>query len=178
MTTTSTLAQSQARTLQRHMIGHGMLILLVGLLAGGGLLVSLTGGLEVWPGRLLAVRVPGDSAAWVRFHIGQLLNAFLIVMVALILPVLGVALTLARRVGWLIVGTGWANTLFYAAALFAPNRALTFGGNRFGAANGASFIGLVPALVFAVVSIVAVLVLAAQSFRRPVWPATQDRGGI
>lgn len=149
------------------MIGHGMLILLIGLLAGAGLLVSLIGGLEMWPGKLLPVHLPGNSAAWVRFHIGQLLNAFLIILVALVLPVLGFASRAGRRIGWLIVGTGWANTLFYAAALFAPNRALTFGNNRLGDANLASLIGLVPGLVFAVVSIVAVVLLAGQSFRRP-----------
>ena len=178
MTTTANLEQSQTRDLQRQMIGHGMLILLIGMLAGIGLLVSLIGGLEMWPGKLLTVNLPGNSAAWVRFHIGQLLNAFMVVLVALVLPVLGVELRLARRLGWLTVGTGWANTLFYAAALFAPNRALTFGNNRLGDANLASLIGLVPGLVFAVISIVVVLVLVGQSFRRPTWPATQKISGV
>jgi tetrahydromethanopterin S-methyltransferase subunit F len=155
-----------------------MLILLVGMLAGIGLLVSLIGGLEMWPGKIFTIHLPGDSNAWVRFHIGQLLNAFMVVLVALVLPVLGVEPKLGRRLGWLTVGTGWANTLFYAAALFAPNRALTFGNNRLGDANLASFIGLVPGLVFAVISIVVVLILAGQSFRRPGWPATQKVSGV
>ncbi|OXI33570.1 hypothetical protein CFB84_38225 [Burkholderia aenigmatica] len=178
MTMTPQLVQSQTRDLQRQMIGHGMLILLIGMLAGIGLLVSLIGGLETWPGRLVSVHLPGSSAAWVRFHIGQLLNAFLIVLVALTLPVLGVEPRLGRRLGWLMVGTGWANTLFYGAALFAPNRALTFGNNRLGDANLASFIGLVPGLVFAIISIIVVLILVGLSFRRPVWPATQKISGV
>ena len=33
---------------QRWMIGHAALILLIGMLAGVGLLVSLLGGVEVW----------------------------------------------------------------------------------------------------------------------------------
>lgn len=155
------------RAIQKRMIGHGLLILLVGLLAGVGLLVSLVGGLEVFPGRLVALELPGNSDGWVRFHIGQLLNAFLIVLLALSLPVLELP---ARRAGLLsgwIIGIGWANTLFYAAALFAPNRALTFADNRLGAANLASVIGLLPALVFAVVSIVVVGVLARQALQRP-----------
>ncbi|WP_155628192.1 styrene-oxide isomerase StyC [Burkholderia territorii] len=178
MTTTVNHVQSETRDLQRQMIGHGMLILLIGMLAGIGLLVSLIGGLETWPGRLVSVHVPGSSNAWVRFHIGQLLNAFLIVLVALVLPVISVEPRLGRRVGWLIVGTGWANTLFYAAALFSPNRALTFGNNRLGGANLASFIGLVPGLVFAIISIVVVLILAGLSFRRPAWPATHKTSGV
>jgi len=55
--------------------------------------------------------------------------------------------------------------LFYAAALFAPNRALTFVDNALGAANVASVIGLSPALLFAVVSIIVVGMLARQAFR-------------
>lgn len=170
--------RSEMREIQRHMIGHGMLILLVGMLAGIGLLISLIGGLEIWPGNILAVHLPGNGGGWVRFHIGQFLNAFLVVLVALVFPVLGIEPRLARRLGLLIVGTGWANTLFYAAALFAPNRALTFGSNRLGDANLASLIGLVPGLVFAVISIVVVVVLAGQSFRRLAWPATQNISGV
>jgi hypothetical protein len=150
------------------MIGHGMLILMIGLLAGVGLLISLIGGLEIWPGKLVSFELPGNSNAWVRFHIGQLLNASLIVLIALVLPVLDFEPRSAARIGWLAVGVGWANTLFYAAALFTPNRALTFGSNRLGDANLASVIGLAPALVFAVISIGIVVVLAGRAFRRPV----------
>jgi hypothetical protein len=165
-------SQSPMRLLQRWMIGHSMLILMIGLLAGVGLLVSLIGGLEIWPGKLASIEVPGHTDAWVRLHIGQLLNAFLIVLVALILPLLEFKPEAARRIGWLTVGIGWANTLFYAAALFAPNRALTFGNNRWGDANLASVIGLLPALVFTLISFVVVVMLARQAFRLPEQPAT------
>ena len=166
MTATANLDQSSVRDVQRRMIGHGMLILLIGLLAGIGLLVSLIGGIEAWPGKLFPIGLPGDTSSWVRFHIGQLLNAFLIVLVALMLPVLGFDARGGQRIGWFTVCVGWANTLFYAAALFAPNRALTFGDNRLGNANLASLIGLTPALVFAIVSVFVVVVLTRQAFRR------------
>jgi hypothetical protein len=145
------------------MIGHGLLILLVGLFAGVGLLISLIGGVEVWPGKILSMDLPGTTEAWVRIHLGQILNAFLIVLVALVLPVLGLNVRSARRISWMLIGTGWVNTIFYLAALFAPNRALTFGDNRFGHSNWASLVGLLPALLFAIVSIVAVTMLAAQA---------------
>ncbi len=154
------------RGLQKVMVGHGMLILLIGLFAGAGLLISLIGGLEIWPGRLVMLTLPGSSDGWVRFHLGQLLNAFLIILVALSLPVLGINPRKARFIGGWVIGIGWANTLFYAAALFAPNRALTFADNALGAANLASIIGLLPALVFAVVSILVVGVLARHAFVR------------
>lgn len=152
---------------QRVMIAHGMLILLIGLFAGIGLLISRVGGLEVWPGRIVGIHVPGSPDAWVRLHLGQFLNAFLITLVALVLPLLEFSRQGEKRICWMLVGTGWANTIFYVAALFAPNRALTIGDNRLGHGNLASVIGLLPALVFAFVSIVAVAALARQALRAP-----------
>jgi hypothetical protein len=160
-------APPSVREVQRGMIGHAMLILLIGLFAGVGLLVSLIGGLEVWPGVLARFEIPGGSDAWVRLHLGQMLNAFLILLVALVLPILDFPPRSERRVARLSVGVGWANTIFYLAALLAPNRALTFGDNRLGSANLASVVGLAPALLFALVSIFVVVVLARQAFRRP-----------
>lgn len=152
--------------LQRRMVAHGALVLLIAMLAGVGLLVSLLGGLEVWPGRLLPIDVPGHPAAWVRTHVGGILNALLVMVMALLLPGLGFADATARRIAAGLVGTAWANTLFYWAAMLAPNRALSFGDNRLGASNAAAVVGLLPALVFVVISLVAVAVVARQAWRR------------
>jgi hypothetical protein len=149
---------------QKKMIGHGALILLIGMLAGLGLLVGLLGGIELIPGHIIAFSVPGSTDAWVRTHIGGMMNGMLILLVALPLSGLGFAERAAKRMSWMLVGTGWANTLFYWAALFAPNRALSFADNKWGASNLASIIGLVPALLFVVISLVAVFMLARQAF--------------
>jgi hypothetical protein len=146
------------------MIGHGALILLVGMFAGVGLLIGLLGGLELLPGRIVALQLPGNPGAWARAHVGGMLNGMLIMLVAVLLPALGFDEARSRRMAWMLAGTGWANTLFYWAALFAPNRALTFGDNKFGPSNLAAVIGLTPALVFVIVSIVAVIALAQQAF--------------
>jgi len=151
--------------IQRRMERHAALVLLIGMLAGVGLLMSLLGGLEIWPGTILPLQLPGSTDAWVRTHIGGMLNAFLIMMVALVLPIVDFDEASAHRMSWMLVGTGWANTIFYWAAIFAPNRALTFGDNAFGSANFASILGLAPSLFFAVVSIVAVAQLARQALR-------------
>lgn len=151
---------------QRRMVGHGAWILLIAMLAGVGLLVSLLGGMELWPGQIVPIQTPANASAWARTHVGGILNALLVMVVALLLPVLNFPEAGARRVGLWIVGTGWANTLFYWAALFAPNRALTFGDNRFGATNVAALIGLIPALVFVVLSLVAVFFIARQAWQR------------
>lgn len=149
---------------QRKMVGHGALMLLVAMLAGVGLLLSVVGGLEWWPGHIVLVEVASTPASWVRTHVGGILNAMLVMLVALLLPGLGFAEAPAQRIARFMIGTGWANTLFYWAAMWAPNRALTFGDNRLGTSNLASWIGLAPALLFVLLSLVAVALIARQAF--------------
>jgi hypothetical protein len=153
--------------IQRKMIGHAALILFIGMLAGVGLLISLIGGLELIPGSVTQIPIVGHTDAWVRAHTGGLLNALLIMGFALALPPLRFSPQNAARIKWMLVGTGWANTLFYWAALVAPNRALTFGANRFGQGGLISVIGLGPALLFVVISLFAVGLVANQAFRTP-----------
>jgi hypothetical protein len=149
---------------QRKMIGHAALILLVAFAGGVGLLISLLGGVELVPGHVIPMAIAGESATWARAHVGGLLNALLIIAVAAILPVLGFSAGSAARLGRMLIGTGWANTLFYWAALYAANRALSFGPNRFGEGNWASVIGLAPALLFVFVAIAASVMIARQAF--------------
>lgn len=152
--------------LQKRIIGHAFLILIVALCAGLGLTASLLGGIEVVPGRISEFTIPGTSAAWARTHVGGILNALMVLGVALVLPGLGFADAKARRLGWMVIGTGWANTVFYWGAIFAPNRALSFADNRWGPANIASVIGLLPALVFAVVMLYVATAIAWQALRK------------
>lgn len=150
--------------LQKRMIAQGATVLFVGMLAGIGLLMSLLGGIELIPGTIIEFTIPGDSGAWARTHVGGMLNGMLILLVAVLMAGIGFEGAPAGRLYWMLVGTGWANTLFYWAALFAPNRALSVADNRFGESNLAAIIGLVPALVFAVISLVAVFMLMRQAF--------------
>ena len=152
--------------LQIRMVGHAALMLLIAMLAGVGLLMSVVGGIELWPGHVLDIGVPSNPAGWVRTHVGGILNAMLVMVVALLIPGLGFADARARRLAVFLVGTGWANTLFYWAAMWAPNRALTFGDNRLGASNLAAVVGLAPALLFVIFSIIAVVLIAAQAWRK------------
>lgn len=151
-------------SLHRSMIGHGLIILLIGMILGVGLLASLLGGMEIIPGSIIAFDVPGDPAAWVRAHIGAMLNGMLIILIALLIITLKLSLRMAGHLRWMLVGTGYANTLFYLASMLAPNRALSFADNRFGEANVFTLVGLVPTLIFVVVSIVAVSMLIYHVF--------------
>lgn len=152
------------QTAQRRMIGHGATILFIGMLAGVGLLISLVGGLEIIPGSIIEFSIPGNTDGWVRTHIGSMLNGMLIIIVALVIHSMGLAEATAGKLRWMLIGTGYANTLFYVAALVAPNRALTFGDNRLGETNLAAIIGLAPALVFAVISLIAIFILINAAF--------------
>lgn len=152
--------------LQRRMIGHAALVMLIAFFAGGGLLASLVGGLELVPGSILSFEIFGKTDAWVRAHLGGMLNAIMVIVVALLIPVVGFTEGAGRRLGVMVAGTAWANTLFYWAALIAPNRALTFGDNRFGESNWAAVVGLAPALVFTFVIIVAFAMIAVRAFSR------------
>ncbi len=151
-------------SLQKRMIGQGAAVLLVGMLAGVGLLISLLGGLELVPGTILEFSIPGQTDAWVRAHVGGMMNGFLILIVAPLLGALEFPDAAAGRIFWMLVATGWANTIFYWAALFAPNRALSFADNKWGHSNLAAVIGLLPALVGVVVSIVAVVQIMLRAF--------------
>lgn len=151
-------------SLQKRMVGQGAAVMLVGMSAGIGLLISLLGGVELIPGSIIEFGIPGTADAWVRAHIGGMMNGILIFIVALLIGPLGFAEAGAKRMFWMLVGTGWANTVFYWAALFAPNRALSFADNRFGESNFAAIIGLLPALAFAVISLIAIFILMRQAF--------------
>jgi hypothetical protein len=151
----------------RRMIGHGAIVTVLGLLAGFGLLMSLIGGFELFPGTLVPFDLPGDPRAWARTHAGGLMNGLLVMTGAVVLHVMPVSQRTTARLYWMLVGTGYANTVFYWGGLLSPSRALTFGDNRLGESNLAGIVGLVPAFVFAFVTTAAMLILAREGFRRP-----------
>lgn len=148
----------------RRMVGHGAIVMIFGLLAGFGLTMSLIGGFEIFPGKLIEFDLPADSRAWARAHAGGLMNGLLVMVVALLIHVMRLPEKTSARLYWMLVGTGYANTIFYWAGFFAPNRALTFGDNRLGETNIAGLIGLFPALVFAFVTTVAMFILVKHAF--------------
>ncbi len=150
---------------QKRMIGHGAVVLFFGLLGGLGLGMSLIGGFEIVPGYILAFEPPGDSAAWARTHVGGLMNGLMVIGFALLIHAMRIPESLARHFFWMIVGAGYANTLFYWAGMFAASRSLTFGDNRLGETSLVGVIGLAPAFVFAFVTLAAALILARHAFR-------------
>lgn len=144
----------------RKMIGHGAIVTIIGLFAGFGIVTSLVGGFEIWPGYIVEFTTPGDSGAWARAHAGGLMNGILIFVGALLLHAMAAPHSLAKPMSWMLIAMGYANTAFYWFGMFATNRALTFGDNQIGDASLASFLGFFPAFVMAFITIFAMTLLA------------------
>lgn len=148
------------------MIGHSAIVIFIALLAGWGLAMSLIGGFEIFPGNILFFEIPGDSSAWARAHTGGLLNGLLVLAFAWVVSALDLAESKSFHIWWMIVGTAYANTIFYFAGILAPNRAITAGSNRLGEASLAGVIGFLPAAVFALVLMVAMVIIAGAAFSK------------
>jgi len=150
----------------KNMIGHSAIVIFIALLAGWGLAMSLIGGFEIFPGNILFFEIPGDSSAWARAHTGGLLNGLLVLAFAWVVSALDLAESKSFHIWWMIVGTAYANTIFYWAGILAPNRAITAGSNRLGEASLAGVIGFLPAAVFALVLMVAMVIIAGAAFSK------------
>jgi hypothetical protein len=151
---------------QRRMVAHGAVIILIALAAGFGLVISLIGGFEVFPGTIIEFGFPGDPGAWARTHAGGIMNGLLVIAGALVIHAMELPQKTGSRLFWMLVGTGYANTVFYWGALFAPSRAVTFGDNRLGETNLAGVLGFAPALVFAFITMIAMVILIRHGFSR------------
>ncbi len=149
---------------QKRMVGHAAIIMLLALAAGFGLVMSLIGGFEVFPGKIISFELPGTPGAWARTHAGGLMNGLMIMVVALLMWGMKVPESMGRHLYWMLVGTGYANTLFYWGGLLSPSRALTFGDNRLGESSLAGILGLFPALLFGFITMAAMIMLARHAF--------------
>lgn len=156
-----------ATAIQRQMIGHSMLIMFMTLVAGLGLWMSLLGGFEIVPGYIINFQLPGTPEGWARAHRGTPLNSLMVLGIALILTKIDLSELAQKRVAWIVIWAGWANTIFYFGSNFALNRGLSFGGNVFGPGDLAAVIALAPAYVFGVLSMGVTIFLAIQAFKSP-----------
>ena len=148
------------------MIGHGAIVLFIGLIAGFGLTIELVGGLEIIPTHIIDMDLPSDSSAWARAHVGGITNALLIFVFAILIHVVKVSERVTNQLFWMLIGTGYANTIFYYGGIFAgAHRAVSLGDNQMGASNIAGIIGFLPAFIFAFVLLVATVILMREAFR-------------
>ena len=69
------MIDSEARRLQHLVIGHGMVVLLIGLIAGVMLIFSLLDAVTLWPLPAWDVTVPGSTRGWQDVVRGAVLHA-------------------------------------------------------------------------------------------------------
>ncbi len=157
------MTEISSRQLQKVIIGHGLLVTLVAMLAGFMLMFGLVGGFEIWPGTILNFSVYGTTEGWVRAHTGGVTNGLLVMAVAFAIPKLNLSAFNEKLVGYGVVYVAWAFTVFYWLGNASANRALTFGDSPLGESSFISVIGFLPGLpaVFLVVVILAIAAKAA-----------------
>ncbi len=143
--------------LQKIMIGHGMLVVLVAMLAGFMLIFKLIGGIEIWPGFILSIPAFGTESGWVRAHSGGTMNGILVIVMALALPHIPLSDTMQKWTAWGFIYIAWSFTLFYWLGNAAGNRALSLGDNPLGKTDIYGVLGFAPGLI----SVFLVLVLLA-----------------
>lgn len=160
------LSAQDAERLQHRVIGHGMLVLLVGLVAGVFLTFSILNAVALWPFPTWDVAIPGSTRGWVSAHVGGILNGVMIAGFALLMGKLELRGSRASWVGWGLIVIGWSNTLFYWAANLSANRGLSpadtsigEGGLWAALAYGGGVVGMVAAFIV-------VWILAKAAFER------------
>lgn len=126
---------------QKLMIGNAFLVIVMSMFAGFMLGFGLIGGLELYPGKIIAMPYYGSAEGWARAHSGGLTNGLLILAVAWALPTLPLGERMRKLTAWGFIYIGWANTVFYWTGNASGSRALSFGDNPLGASNALGAIG-------------------------------------
>ncbi len=148
------------------MIGHGAVIFFVGLFCGYLFIFELIGEITLWPiPGSIQVDLPGDERAWRAAHVGNILNALMLVGAGLSLSRLRLTAFAEKFVCWGLVVSAWGNLGFYLfSAMGAASRGLTFGANRFGGGDLLSTMTFLVAYPGAFLAPIAMVLIARGTF--------------
>ena len=161
----STWQTEEAKRFRAALIGHGSVIMCIGLIAGIILIFSMLNGVVIWPIIDLAVDIPGSTRGWKTTHVGGLQNGMLLIGIALALPYIPMSYASQKFVFFSFVATGWGNTLFYWAGNFSQNRGLSVVGTPYGEGDIYGAIAYFAGGSVMLFTIAASLVLASGAFR-------------
>lgn len=156
------------KKLENLVIANGMAVLFIGLLAGIMLIFSLLGAVTIWPLPVWETDIPGSTRGWQAAHVGGILNGVMIAGTALLMRHLDMAGKRALWVGWGMILTGWANTLFYWAGNFSANRGLSVAETPFGAgdiAGALAFLGGGSGMIFTLIAVALIGLTAFEQSR-------------
>ena len=139
---------------------HGLLAVLVALIAGFCLIFSMIGEISFSPLPFgIPIEMPGTPAGWRVVHLGMMLNGFMALIFGAVLRHLAFDNNAPKRIAWFTVIAVWGNFCFYLFGMFAPNHGVTMGDNRLGDGNLAGALAFLPALVGAVTLLFAVVTM-------------------
>lgn len=142
------------------LLKHGLIVMIIGLVAGFGLTFSILGQISLSPiPFVIAYELPGTTEAWARMHTGCLMNGLMLIIFALALPKFPLGTHSVQRIALGFILVAWSNTLFYIFGAFSPNRGLALSETPAGAANWASFIAYIPAVIAAVLLVLVLIKL-------------------
>lgn len=152
------------QTLANRLIGHGMLVLLLGLIAGVMLIFSLLDAVTLWPLPAWEVAIPGSTRGWQAAHVGGIVNGVMMAGVALLMIRFELTDSRAFWVGRGMIVMGWGNTVFYWAGNLAANRGLSVARTPFGEGDIAGALAFLGGGVGMVFTFIAVIILARSAF--------------
>ncbi|MCG7522047.1 hypothetical protein [Ruegeria sp. Ofav3-42] len=145
---------------QHRMLKHGLIILLMGLIGGVLMAVNMVGKIALEPlPVVIDYALPGETSRWRAVHVGNLMNGLMAIGLALALPHVSLSGRTEAWVSWGIVGSVWANFVFYVFGVFAPNHGVSISANPLGEASWQGVVAYVPATIAAYVSIAVVILL-------------------
>ncbi len=115
---------------QAFLITHGALLFAGGLLAGLALTFSLLGHFEIWPliGKT-EVEIPGSSRAWLRTHLGLIMNGLAVWVFALIAGRILLSEGQQKLYIVSVLITAWFNSAGFLIGTLFGVHGLSFGGN-------------------------------------------------
>ncbi|MFT5572644.1 MAG: hypothetical protein ACI9FR_001568 [Cryomorphaceae bacterium] len=151
---------------QAKLLGHGALVLVIGLISGLMLIFSMLKGFVVWPIMDIPHELPGTVRGWKAAHVGGITNGLLIIVVALAMAKLPLTARAIKLVFWSLLATGWGNTLFYWGGNLSPNRGISFHANEYGETNFAGLIAFIGGGVPMLFTILALVILALAAFKK------------
>lgn len=149
-------------------VANGMAVLFIGLLAGVMLIFSLLDAVTIWPLPVWEVSVPGTTRGWSAAHVGGILNGVMIAGVALLMKYLELSDRRAFWVGWGMIITGWANTVFYWAGNVSANRGLSVSDTPYGpgdVAGAMAFLGGGLGMFFTLIAVAILGIVALEKSR-------------
>jgi len=148
------------------LIAHGAIIFFLGLMSGFLFIFNLIGEISIWPiPGSIKIQIPADERAWRAAHVGNILNALMLIGAGLSLARVRLGEAGEKFVCWGLIVAAWGNFGFYMlSAMGATGRGLTFGANRFGGGDWLSAMTFLVAYPGALLAPAAMIILARGAF--------------